>query len=71
MSKELEDIKSLLREMFQANHDYGCGWYGDDRWRTAYAKLQKVSGYKETTSVLGEYDKFDDLPDMHPIKDKE
>lgn len=52
MSDDHEIIMRVLKEMFQADSDYGCGFYGDQRWRKAYKQLQILSGFKGETSVL-------------------
>jgi hypothetical protein len=58
-----EKIRQVALEMFKADTAYGSGFYNYDDWLLAYAKLQKLIGYREETSVLGENDSFDDLPD--------
>lgn len=58
-----EKIRQVALEMFEADNAYGCGFYSDDRWRFAYAKLQKLVGYRGETAALGEFDNFDKLPD--------
>jgi hypothetical protein len=56
-----DKIVKVALEMFEADHKYGCGFYAYQTWRLAYAKLQKLVGYRDTTSVLNEYDNFEDL----------
>ena len=57
-------VMRVLTEMFEADTEYGCGFYGYEPWRQAYAKLQKIAGYKGATTVFDdEFDDFDKLPD--------
>ena len=60
-----DKIREVALEMFRADHLSigGVGFDQDDAWWLAYAKLQKLIGYKEETSALGENDDFNDLPD--------
>jgi hypothetical protein len=44
---ELERIKALLREMFKADREYGCGFYNDERWLAAYRELQRAMGMED------------------------
>ncbi|MDH4276328.1 MAG: hypothetical protein OEW08_14950 [Gammaproteobacteria bacterium] len=61
-AKDYEKLRKVALEMFEADNACGCGFYNDDAWRTAYAKLQKLVGYKSETAVLGMLNTFDDLP---------
>jgi len=57
-------IVSVLTDMFEADNEYGCGFYTYPPWREAYAKLQKIIGYKGGTAVFDdEFCDFNDLPD--------
>ena len=57
-------VMRVLTEMFEADTDYGCGFYNHEPWREAYAKLQKIAGYKGSTTVFdGEFEDFSKLPD--------
>jgi len=47
MNEELERIKALLREMFAAEREYGCGFYNDDKWLNAYRSLKQAIGVDE------------------------
>lgn len=38
---ENERLKSIARELFEANEAYGCGFYNDDRWLAAYNALRR------------------------------
>ncbi len=38
---ENERLKSIARELFEADEAYGCGFYNDDRWRAAYNALRR------------------------------
>lgn len=60
---DCEKLKKVAIEMFEADTASGIGFHSDDAWRLAYGKLQKLVGYKGETTVLGEDDRFDSLPD--------
>lgn len=61
---EVDKIIKALNNMFEADHEYGTGFYNSDAWCLEYAKLQKLIGYKKTTSVFDpELQKFYDLPE--------
>lgn len=62
IDRQLECFKKAAIEMFEADHAYGCGFYSDDDWRLAYGKLQRLAGFSKKTSVLGEFDIFENLP---------
>jgi hypothetical protein len=42
--QRIERIEQLLRQMFEADNAYGCGFYNDPAWRNAYRELAKLSG---------------------------
>lgn len=46
---ELADIKSLAKEMFRAEDEYGCGFYNEDSWCDKYELLKRMSGYEANT----------------------
>lgn len=60
---DCEKIKQIALQMFEADEAFGCGFYQDDDWKLAYAKLQKLVGYRGETAALGDVSKFDKLPD--------
>lgn len=42
-----DGFETLLFELFEAHHAYGCGFYDNDRWKDAYKKLQDMIGYRK------------------------
>jgi hypothetical protein len=43
------EIQSLLREMFQAEDAYGCGFYGQESWLKPYERLRELAGFPNTS----------------------
>jgi hypothetical protein len=44
LEDEVASLRELVREMHAADAAYGCGFYNDDRWLTAYRGLRKLVG---------------------------
>lgn len=62
-----ERLVELAREMFSADSACGCGFYDDDRWRSAYFGLQVAVGSRESTCVFDpETDEFPAPTDHKP-----
>jgi len=38
------EITDLLKEMFEAQKAYGCGYYNEYTWLIPYCKLRKIVG---------------------------
>lgn len=72
-TRELEMI-NLVRQMFEADHDYGgCAFYNDDDWREAYLKVQHFVGYDKSTCVYDPDDCYvgSNVDEIKPIADKQ
>lgn len=36
------EVEQLLVDLFLADHEYGCGFYNDERWLAAYKSLRQL-----------------------------
>jgi hypothetical protein len=45
---------NAIKELLDADHKYGAGFYNCDEWIVAYKKLHDLIGYKLPTSVRSE-----------------
>jgi len=52
-----KEITDLLKEMFEAEKEYGCGYYNDYSWLIPYCKLRKKVGmgdYYDDEMIMNE-----------------
>jgi len=42
----VKELEETAIEMFTADEEYGCGYYGQSSWTTPYDKLAKLTGYE-------------------------